>query len=89
MKKKNKLVFAILFFTQLCFAQAWRVENITKETGLLHDYVLSVFEDHEGFIWIGTYGGLQRYDGNEMVYFTHDEQNKTSMDWGRKRFELV
>lgn len=79
MKKIIKLVFAILFFTQLCFAQAWRVENITKETGLLHDYVLSVFEDHEGFIWIGTYGGLQRYDGNEMVYFTHDEQNKTSI----------
>lgn len=40
----------------------------TKE-GLLSDDAYCILEDRNGFIWIGTAGGLQRFDGDELVDF--------------------
>ncbi len=40
----------------------------TKE-GLLSDDAYCMLEDRHGFIWIGTAGGLQRFDGDELVDF--------------------
>jgi ligand-binding sensor domain-containing protein/anti-sigma regulatory factor (Ser/Thr protein kinase) len=36
---------------------------ITRDQGLPHTIVMSVAEDRHGFIWMGTQGGLARYDG--------------------------
>jgi ligand-binding sensor domain-containing protein len=38
--------------------------------GLLDSEVLSVFEDKSGNIWIGTYYGVNKYDGNSFESFT-------------------
>jgi signal transduction histidine kinase/ligand-binding sensor domain-containing protein/DNA-binding response OmpR family regulator len=39
----------------------WRYIGI--EQGLSNNAVTSVFRDHRGFMWFGTYDGLNRYDG--------------------------
>ncbi|RAV29582.1 hybrid sensor histidine kinase/response regulator transcription factor [Sinomicrobium soli] len=44
---------------------------ITSEQGLDSDECNFVFEDSEGFVWIGTDGGLFRYDGYELLNFEH------------------
>ncbi|WP_281991552.1 hybrid sensor histidine kinase/response regulator transcription factor [Aquimarina aggregata] len=41
--------------------------NITN--GLAHNGVTSIFEDSKGFIWFGTYEGINRYDGYELKTF--------------------
>lgn len=38
----------------------------------LHKEILSLLEDHDGFIWVGTNGGLFRYDGHEFIAYTPD-----------------
>src|SRR5690606_16662502 len=38
-----------------------------------------ILRDEAGFIWIGTQGGLLRYDGNEFRIFRHRADDPCSM----------
>lgn len=44
---------------------------LNKTSGLPHDLVATLVQDHDGFVWIGTQGGLARYDGYRMRIFKH------------------
>lgn len=39
-------------------------EHMTIGQGLSHNTVYALLQDHQGFLWIGTQSGLNRYDGN-------------------------
>ncbi len=39
----------------------------------------SITQDEEGFIWIGTINGLQRFDGNRFITFRHDPANEHTL----------
>ncbi len=38
--------------------------------GLPQCQVMAIAQDHRGFIWLGTYGGLSRFDGREFTTLT-------------------
>ena len=38
-----------------------------------------MLQDNRGFIWIGTKGGLSRYDGNNVTNFFHNENDSASI----------
>ena len=40
---------------------------IDSERGLIQNTVNALVQDSRGFVWIGTQGGLQRYDGYRLV----------------------
>jgi ligand-binding sensor domain-containing protein len=45
----------------------------TMEDGLPSNHIYDVFEDSRGFLWLGTEGGVSRYDGTEFEnYHTAD-----------------
>ncbi|WP_020571000.1 hybrid sensor histidine kinase/response regulator transcription factor [Neolewinella persica] len=50
------------------------VERIGSQEGLSANYVTSIFQDDDGYIWFGTFGGLNRYDGYEIKEFTPNPQ---------------
>lgn len=39
-------------------------QNYDRENGLVHNVVLSIFEDMDGYIWFATEGGVSRIDPN-------------------------
>src|SRR6476646_6198945 len=43
----------------------WRTEQ-----GLPQNSVNAMVQDHEGYLWIGTFGGLARFDGERFKVFT-------------------
>jgi signal transduction histidine kinase len=47
--------------------------NYQMADGLSDDRVTSIYQDHQGFIWIGTTQGLDRFDGK---YFKNFSPNK-------------
>jgi ligand-binding sensor domain-containing protein/signal transduction histidine kinase len=56
-----------------------RFEYLTSEDGLSTDRVMSVLQDNQGFMWFGTYDGLNRYDGYEFKVFRHNSQDPHSL----------
>lgn len=51
-------------------AQQLALKTYTRGTGLASDYILSLFQDRRGFLWIGTDRGVSRYDGVSFRTFT-------------------
>ncbi len=47
----------------------YRVERLTSDTGLSSNSVISIAQDAQGFMWFGTWGGLNRYDGSSFKTF--------------------
>lgn len=53
-------------------AQQYSFINFSIEDGLAQSQVQTIFQDEKGYLWMGTYGGLSRYDGKNFVNFTKE-----------------
>ncbi|MEO5673650.1 MAG: two-component regulator propeller domain-containing protein, partial [Chitinophagales bacterium] len=54
-------------------------QNITTDQGLSSNDITCFYKDREGFLWIGTHFGLNRYDGNTVQTFYHNSQDPNSL----------
>ncbi len=77
--RRNFTLLCIVFFAHLLKAQSPRVESIGIREGLSQGFVSSIIQDREGFIWIGTKNGLNRYDGHAFQVFTHRLEDPFSL----------
>ena len=41
----------------------YRFKHLTRSNGIASNSINTIYEDKYGFVWIGTYNGLNRYDG--------------------------
>ena len=53
--------------------------NYTAEDGLSLSAVTKIIQDDKGFLWFGTYNGLNRYDGYNFKIFLPDPSNSGSI----------
>lgn len=56
-----------------------RFENITSRDGLSQNTVFCMLQDSDGFLWIGTEEGLNRYDGYSFLVLKHDPGDPHSL----------
>jgi ligand-binding sensor domain-containing protein len=54
-------------------------KHMTTDDGLSSSSVISVLQDHKGFMWFGTYDGLNRYDGFDFVVYKNNPADSTSL----------
>jgi signal transduction histidine kinase/ligand-binding sensor domain-containing protein/DNA-binding response OmpR family regulator len=47
-------------------------KKLTVENGLSNNWVKAIIKDDLGFMWFGTYNGLNRYDGRQFKAFFAD-----------------
>lgn len=59
--------------------QSLRFSHITQEHGLPSSSVMSILQDTQGFMWMGTANGLARYDGRQIKKFEFDGKNQASI----------
>ena len=63
------LLILCLFAGQLFSQEYSHMEQLSVDEGLPHTDVSSIVQDRDGYIWIGTYSGLCRYDGTDMTVY--------------------
>ena len=74
--KKHFLLTLLLVF--LCLPEYIRAMDeyallqIGYTQGLSNSAVLSLYQDNHGFMWFGTYDGLNNYDGKTMNVYRTD-----------------
>lgn len=66
------LSFLILATAQFSFGQRYSFVSYSLEQGLPQSQVTSITEDDNGYLWVGTLGGLARYNGVRFVNFSRE-----------------
>ena len=56
-----------------------RFTHLSTEQGLSQSRVDHMLQDRRGFIWIGTYNGLNRYDGYRFKTYKPDPNDPNSL----------
>ena len=67
--KKYTTLFLCLFLMSIVgISQTYNFKNYNIEQGLPQSQVLSIYQDHKGFMWFGTNsGGVGKFDGNKFI----------------------
>src|SRR3712207_2733165 len=63
-------ILGLLLFSCLVFAQIKStITRYSTEDGLSHDGVLCILKDKEGFMWFGTWDGINKFDGQRFTSY--------------------
>ncbi len=75
------LVVSFLFFSLFALAQETDIkfETISLEEGLSQSSVLCIVQDYKGFMWIGTFDGLNKYDGYTITKYHFSNKDEFSI----------
>jgi len=76
---KYYLALFVALYTNFVFSNQYNFGHINYSNGLSHNHVFCFAEDNDGFLWIGTRSGLNRYDGYNCKTFKHDPSNPNSL----------
>lgn len=66
-----------------------RFEHLSVEDGLSQRFVLEVLTDCQGFLWVATEDGLNKYDGYDFKTFSHDPDDPNSLAGNVLRQALI
>jgi len=74
--------FLVLFFPFVILNaqyQDFHFHHITTYDGLSNSTVTCVVQDDIGFIWIGTFNGLNRFDGRDFTIYLYNQNDPHSI----------
>ena len=73
----------LLLFSSTSIAQtdkkSYLFNAITTEDGLSNNIVYDILQDRDGYVWIATDNGLNRYNGYTSKTFFHNAQDSSSI----------
>ncbi|MCO6480467.1 MAG: hypothetical protein J5I94_27745, partial [Phaeodactylibacter sp.] len=72
------LLFLLFFWPLFLFSQAhlFDARMLTPDDGLANLMATSIYKDKQGFIWVATAYGLNRYDGYNFKLFIREENSR-------------
>jgi signal transduction histidine kinase/ligand-binding sensor domain-containing protein/DNA-binding response OmpR family regulator len=100
----NLLVFIILSTINTNAQPKCKVEYFSTEQGLSHGTISEIVEDAEGFMWFGTWDGINRFDGRNFATYKSSQgemtqagdyriaqvkEDQSGFIWLRTRYEKV
>lgn len=81
-----------MFWRILCFfcwitpaplalkAQNFLFESLPSETGAIRGTITCILQDREGFLWMGSWAGLMRYDGYSINWYYQSSDKPTGLE---------
>jgi len=81
LNKRGFLILSIFFSIALQAQEPlyYQFTRYTTSSGLITHEVNSIIQDKDGFMWIGTPEGLQRFDGIRYKTFLHRDEDPRSI----------
>ena len=74
------VLFLFLFQSEKSFGLDYPpITYLGIEQGLSNNSVRCIYQDHNNFMWFGTYDGLSRYDGYEFKVFRSKINDSNSL----------
>ncbi|MGE5804341.1 MAG: two-component regulator propeller domain-containing protein [Ignavibacteria bacterium] len=73
------IIFLVLFINLYSEDDEIQFTHLTAEDGLSLNTVTKILQDSRGFLWFGTYDGLNRYDGYNFKIFLPEPSNPNSI----------
>ncbi|MEO0625863.1 MAG: two-component regulator propeller domain-containing protein, partial [Bacteroidota bacterium] len=74
------LLICLLLITPLSGrGQPIEFERISNELGLSQNLISAIVQDQQGYLWVGTKDGLNRFDGYSFQVFKHNPSDSTSL----------
>lgn len=63
-------VLVFIFMPLLVLSQPrFKHTHYSTEDGLSHDIITHMFKDRNGFMWFGTWNGINRFDGHQFISY--------------------
>lgn len=80
-KTRHLILLTCLAWNSICLAQSEKpnIKYLGVADGLSNNVVNSLYLDRFGFMWMGTYDGLNRYDGYDFKIFRNKWGNDNSL----------
>ena len=80
----KKLLIISLLITANCLQLFSQVNDIhfqrlSSQDGLSNGSVTSIFQDSQGYMWFGTWDGLNKYNGNTFTIYRKNPEDSTSI----------
>lgn len=66
-------VLWLLLLSVVSLAQPYSVKQLGIEKGLSNNYVVSIAQDKQGFLWFATEEGLNKFDGTRFITYLKNE----------------
>lgn len=81
MKNISFLILFLIAFSNICLAQPGQIkfEHISIEDGLSQSNVTCIFQDSDGFVWFGTWDGLNKFDGYKITVYRYNPDDANSI----------
>ena len=74
------LIFLICILPKNIYAsKMMNFENLTIDNGLSQATAEAIIQDSDGYIWIGTNDGVNRYNGSEFKVFDANDEDENSI----------
>lgn len=80
MKHKTIALLLFLLVVRALYGQDdYYFRHYQVENGLSHNTVMCSVQDQQGFLWLGTKDGLNRFDGTSFKVFRHQVNDSSSI----------
>ncbi|MEP3838617.1 MAG: two-component regulator propeller domain-containing protein [Algibacter sp.] len=75
------IIFSLCFlFVLSSFAQNIKFGHYNDKDGLSHNSVRHIVQDKKGFLWLGTFSGLNRFDGYQFKSYLSSETESNALN---------
>src|SRR6186713_2927399 len=66
-------------FTLLAQHEELISRHYSMKEGLSHDAAICLLQDSKGFLWVGTYSGLNKFDGYHFTKYLENPLDRNSL----------
>lgn len=79
------LIFLISVLCKTLFAQntTFKVREYSGKHGLAQNTVNCIMEDKQGFVWLGTQDGINKFDGYTFTHITNNPNDSSTLAEGK------